>query len=393
MAKPPAAPSGADPNGFAFDPCNECNPCQKPRRAVVPAEWWVKAEWLNWHFRDMPVPPLIVSGNPALPNAGIPGGGNSVPLVGPQQHLGQLNGARLTIGQWFDPDGELGGEVSGFIFNRNGTATFFQDNPARSLSVPVLGTNGTLGVYDFSFPGRFTGSLGIRTATQMFGGEGNLLRRVYGDGCVSLDALFGYRYMQLGETLGLFGRMQSAGATATFDGVAVPPQVSIVTTDTFRTCNEFHGIQWGARGEWRQSLFTLTGYGKFGVGINLETLRAEGLSQASGFGITRSTVGGLRALPSNFGRDTNTDFSLMSELGVQLGFQVTKNFSLRAGYNMLFWSNVIRPAGAMDSVTTLSQVPIDPTFNANAAATRPATVFRTSDFLAHGLVVGFVVDW
>ena len=393
LAPSPVAPkagapaAGPDPNGFAFDPYDSA---QRPRRSLVHEEAWARVDWLSWNFRNAPVPPLIVTGNPNLPGAGLAGSGNVSPLVGPSRDLGRFNGFRVTVGQWFDPDGELGGELSGFIFGREGSADFFQGSAARPLSVPVLGTNGAVGVYDFSFPGRFAGTLGVRTASQLYSGEANVLHRFYGDGCVSIDGLFGYRYLQLNERLDLLGRAQSVGAIATFQGAPLPGGAVVLTSDSFRARTEFHGAQIGLRGEVRRDMFTVTAFAKGGAGANVQTLRVDGSTRVPGVG---ATGGGLRALPTNLGRDTNTEFSLTGDTGLELGFQVTKHVSLRVGYNLLWWSDVLRPGAVISPLVTLSQVPIDPTFSAGAAATRPVTVFRTSDFLAHGLVVGAVIDW
>src|SRR5207249_6344737 len=140
-----------------------------------------------------------------------------------------------------------GWEVTGFIFGREGTADFFQGSPTQPLSVPVLSSTGVLGVYDFSFPGRFAGGLGVRNSAQMLGAEGLLLHRVYSSKSVNVDSLFGYRHLQLSERLDLLGRAQPAGAISTFAGETVPPGVTVFTTDSFRARNEFHGAEIGAR--------------------------------------------------------------------------------------------------------------------------------------------------
>jgi hypothetical protein len=208
-----------------------------------------------------------------------------------------------------------------------------------------------------------------------------------------VDGLLGYRYLQSNESLGLFGRTQSPTGAASFNGVPVPPEVVLVTTDSFRADTQFHGMQFGGRVEGRSGLITFTASGKAGIGANIETLRTDGVSQASGFGITKTTLGGVRVLPSNFGRSVNTEFAFMSELGADLGLQVTRHVSVHVGYNMLYWTNVLRPGNAIDPVVNRAQVPIDPTYNPAALGPRPTPVFHTSELLAHGLVVGVVVDW
>jgi hypothetical protein len=391
---PGCAPApAADPCGYAFDPRFPKDRRTRPR---CHHESWVRGDWLYWHFRDTPLPPLVVTGNPALANPGIPGLGNVTPLVGGARDQGPFHGVRVTIGQWFDPDGELGAEASWFIFGREGSADFFTSSAALPiLSVPVIGTDGTPAVYDFAFPGRFAGALGVRTAANLMGAEGNLLHRVRGDGRLSVDGLFGYRFLQLIDRIDLLGRSTPlATGVATFAGVPLPAGVTVVTADTFRARTEFHGVQLGSRVEARRDMFTLTAFAKGGAGINVQTLRVDGNTTATGFGVTRTAFGGVRALPSNFGRDTNTDFSLVGETGIEVGVQVTKNLSLLVGYNLLYWSDVLRPGSVIDPVVTFSQVPIDPTFGAALTApARPVTVFRSSDFLAHGLVVGMKFDW
>jgi hypothetical protein len=294
----------------------------------------------------MPVPPLIVAGNTGLPAPGIPGGGNASPLVGPSRGLGTFNGVRATVGQWFDPDGELGGELSAFVFGRQGSRDAFTNAAGQSLSVPVLGTNGLVGVYDFSFPDRFSGSLALQTASFLWGGEANLLHRFCGDGCFSVDGLLGYRYLQLDERIDLLGRAQSVGTAGTFQGMPLPAGAIITTRDSFRARTDFNGAQIGARMEARRGMFTVTAFGKGGAGVNIQTLRVEGTTQVG----NSTAYGGIRGLPSNIGRDTNTDFSMIGEVGLEVGFQVTKNVALRAGYNMLWWSDVLRDQSGGDAV-------------------------------------------
>jgi hypothetical protein len=390
-AAPPCGPDcGADPAEFLFDPYNSVNPVHRPRRVAVPPECWVNAEWLFWHLRDAPVPAFVGGGNPAQPNPGVPGGGNYTPLVGPTRTLGMLNGARVTVGKWFDPDGELGGELSGFLFARVGTADAFPNSPGRTLGVPFFGTNGTVGVYQYSNPGQYSGSLAVSTANQLYNGEALFLHRWYNNGFVNVDGLLGYRYIQSDESLALYGRSQGI---ATYAGAAVPPGVTVSTSDSFRARTDFHGLELGTRLEARYGVFTIAAFAKGGLGANVETLRIDGETQATGFGITKTTAGGVYALPSNLGRAVHTTFAGMGEFGTELGVKVTDHLTLRVGYDLLYWTKVLRPGNAVDSVANLAQVPIDPSYNPAALGPRPIPMFRTSDLLANGLVLGVSIDW
>src|SRR5262249_28129898 len=111
-------------------------------------------------------------------------------------------------------------------------------------------------------------------------------------------------------------------------------------------------------------------------------------------GITRVAFGGVRALPSNFGRDTNTDMSFLSESGIELGLQVTKHISVRGGYNILWWSDVLRPGTVVSPIVTGSQVPIDRAFGQPLTAPgRPVVVSRSGDLRARGVVLGLLGGW
>ncbi len=393
MSTPGWDPHGpvSDPRGFAFDPLNSSSNLYCPRTRH---EYWVRGDWLYGDLRNTPVPVLISTGDPNLPDAAVPGRGNVRALGAGPRDLGMFHGARVTFGRWFDPDGELGAEISGFIFGREGSATFFSDTTGTPVvSAPVIGSNGVATVYDFAFPGRFTGTLGSRSATQLFGAEANLLHRWRGDGRVSVDGIFGYRHLQLNERVELLGRSQATGALGTFNGAVLPQGVTVFTSDSFRGRTEFHGVQLGGRIEVRRDMFTLTTFSKVGAGVNLQTLRVDGSTTATGFGVTQTAFGGVRALPGNFGRDTNTDFSLSGETGFELSFQVTQSVTVRVGYNTLFWSDVLRPGSVIDPVVNFSQVPIDPTFGTPGGAARPRNVFRSSDFLAQSMVVGLQWDY
>jgi hypothetical protein len=388
-------PQEADPYSYPFDPNTGAQLPQwqpGPLHQIGP-EAWVRAEWLFWHITGQPVPPLIASGNAALPNPGVPGGGNYTPLVGPTRDYNMLNGARLYFGRWFDPDGELGYEVSGFIFARQGTSDFFQNTPGQTLGVPVLSTTGALGVYNFSVPGQSSGSLGVTTSSQLLGADAAFLHRWYTSDHFTIDGILGYRYMLLNESLDLYGRTTAFGPTATYDGTVLPVGTTVFTTDTFRANTQFHGGLVGTRVEAHTGAFTFDTYVKGAIGANIETLNIGGNTQATGFGVTQTTVGGLRALPSNYGREVNTDLSGLTEFGVDLGVKVCSHVSLHVGYNLLYWTNVLRPGNAIDPVANVAQIPIDPTYNPNVLGSRPIAAMHSSDLLANGLTVGIEIGW
>jgi hypothetical protein len=57
------------------------------------------------------------------------------------------------------------------------------------------------------------------------------------------------------------------------------------------------------------------------------------------------------------------------------------------GYNLLFWSNVIRPGDQVDRVVDLTFVPNGPAVAASGQL-RPEPLFRQSNLFVNGLQLG-----
>lgn len=106
-------------------------------------------------------------------------------------------------------------------------------------------------------------------------------------------------------------------------------------------------------------------------------------------GQQRSFNGGLLAVPSNIGRHTRDQFSVVPEVGVKLGYQFTDHLRVFVGYNFLYWTNVVRPGDQIDPVLNVAQIPNFTIGNQAASQTvRPIVPFRNSDFWAQGINAG-----
>jgi hypothetical protein len=97
-----------------------------------------------------------------------------------------------------------------------------------------------------------------------------------------------------------------------------------------------------------------------------------------------TTPGFNYSQPTNMGRTRHYDFSVAPELQFDTSYRLTKRWSLLAGYNVLFWNNVVRPGDQVDSVINTTQ---------QAGGTlvgdpRPAPLFNRSDLWFHALTFG-----
>src|SRR5262249_16222369 len=151
---------------------------------------------------------------------------------------------------------------------------------------------------------------------------------------------------------------------------------------SFATRNQFTGLQLGTDVELRKGPCFLDLRLKVALGDVHEVVTING-SQAitpPGGGTTLFR-GGLLALPSNIARFSQDRFAVLPELGINLGWAVTSRLRLFVGYDLLYLSNVLRPADQIDRVLDVTQIP-----NANFGGTRPtgvgrpAVLFRENDF-------------
>jgi hypothetical protein len=93
-----------------------------------------------------------------------------------------------------------------------------------------------------------------------------------------------------------------------------------------------------------------------------------------------------RATSAAFERDR---FSVIPEVGINLGYQITDGLKIFVGYNFLYWSNVVRAADQIDRTLDINQIPnFRGTTNPPAPQRRPFVPFKETSFIAHGLTAG-----
>jgi Putative beta barrel porin-7 (BBP7) len=126
-----------------------------------------------------------------------------------------------------------------------------------------------------------------------------------------------------------------------------------------------------------------------------------GTSVQVGTAPSQGGQGGLLVLQgTNLGRYTRNEFSVVPEVGLTLGYQVTSWCRATVGYNFLYWTNVLRPGGTIDRGVNATYQPFSPiapgTSVGGALAgdpARPAPIFNSTDFWAQGLTLGLEFRW
>ena len=366
-----------------------------------PSRFYVRGEYLLWQSKAAKLPPLVTTGTP--PDTNLPTGALGRPdtkllFGGSSADYPVQSGARLTLGYQLDACRPLALETTLFFLGRQ-ALTF----DANSMTFPVLARpffNLNLNQQDVqltAFPGDATGSIHVSSSTQLWGAEANL-RSPLCSGCwYHLNLLAGPRYLDLSEDLQI---MESIRNITAVPGTVIVAGTPVTVTDRFQTRNQFIGGQLGAVLELHRGPWFLDLRGKLALGESRETVTITG-NQVIGVPNALPTPaptgvvipGGLLALATNIGRFSQDRFSVVPEIGVNVGYQFTDQWRAFVGYDFLYWSNVLRPGDQIDPRLDAAFIP---NFPMNAAGQpfaptglmRPTVPFKHADYWAQGLNVG-----
>lgn len=355
---------------------------------------WLSGEYMMWKFKGLTVPPLS-----STAPAGSPGTVTDAltHITYGDKNILQAweNGYRVRGGFWF-PDGAAGLDLGFFTTGNLEEKTLLSSDGGQGIFRPFF--NSAISAEDaqliaFTDPiagPLFAGILGTRAETMLTGFEANY-RTGFGMGFGGrLDALVGYRFMNLRDRL----QIQSRATTLTALGT-VPAGTQILVDDHFESTNTFHGGQVGFVGEWMIGAMTFGMRGTVGVGVTKQYVDIAGLSTSlTPGGSAVTSAGGLLAQPTNMGSFDRSRISVLPEIGVTLGYQCTNNIRVFGGVNALCWTNVAR-AGEQINRNVNASVIADPTTGVRTPFGAPAPTFHFRDehFYAYGYSFGLECRW
>jgi hypothetical protein len=202
----------------------------------------------------------------------------------------------------------------------------------------------------------------------------------------------GYRYLSLRESLTITEDITVIGSGGNRLAITDPIGTHVVVQDRFATRNYFNGGQIGGLYERRYGRWSWDARGSVALGSTHQVLDIDGVQVRQQPGVAPMMFrGGLLAAGPNLGQFTRDQFSVVPELSLNVGYWVTPSLRLYAGYNFLYWTNVIRPGDQIDHTVDLTFVP-----NALSGANfsgqyRPRPLFKQSDLAVNGIQVG--LDW
>jgi len=377
---------------------------------------WFSAEYLLWWFKGQQVPALVTTG-PAVtvlvpgpvvpfgppplvpvpsPFAGAVGTNGTKVLFG----AGEINedsrsGGRFTGGWWLDDAHSCAVEGSYFFLGERTNQSLF--GPELSvLARPFFDLNtGAEAAALVTFPGQSRGSVLVSAPSELWGTEANVLKKLCACDChYQIDWLTGVRFLDLKEDIAITQTQDLS--TGLLPGAEFFPLAGqhLVLTDRFATENRFYGGQFGLDLACYCGPWALEVRGKLGLGDTHEDLAVIG-SQAATTAGGKTTVAsaGLLALPTNSGRFSQDEFAVLPEATVHVGYRVCDWLCLFTGFDLLYWSQVVRPGDQIDRVIDVSQVPNFAPAAVPTGVPRPATQFKQTDFWAAGIDFGMEFVW
>ena len=351
-------------------------------------------EYLLWFVRAQALPPLLTTSSPQF--NGILGQGDTQVVYGNQtptntRHSGARFGAQYKLNETWGVDTNI------WFLGRNSSEFRASSDQFPVLARPFFNVNSNSNFSQLiASPLLSTGAASIVSETSLWGAEANIRRGIWCFGCNRVDALLGFRYLNLSESLQITETFQRTPNSNT--GIGVPTVAGGTVTDRFRTENHFYGVNLGLAGELNRGWWYVQGRATVGLGSMNQIVELTG-SQAlnNNNGTITTANGGLLVLPgANAGRYSQYVFGVVPDVGLTVGLNLTERLRFGVGYNIIYANSVVRPAGQIDTgldVTRIPNFPISPAPTA-ISGVRPGTpILRTSDFFAQGITFSLMWTW
>jgi hypothetical protein len=321
-----------------------------------PDRFWFRIEYLAAYLSGSRLPSLITASPPGTPRAaaGVLGMPGTQVLFGDESFGDTFrSGVRARLGGWLDDDREVGFEVSGLALS-SWSRSFIAGSLDSSaiVSRPFFdATTGRANAELVSFPGVLAGVVAADPGTSCFYAADVACRKSLCRDCRSyLDVVAGYRYMQFGDSVRITEQLQPL--------VAGVPTGAITLIDDFGVGNQFKGGVIGVAAGKSMGNLSFDVQARLGIGETSRFVSIVGATQIASPGVaTLNSPGGLLALPSNIGTYRSSDWSVVPDLDLKVGCQITGCARVVFGYSVLYWTGVARAAEQIDLAVNPTQLP------------------------------------
>ncbi len=355
-------------------------------RVGDPSNWFVAAEAMAVWIKSYGVPALVTTG-PAFSGANLSVAGVTSLYGANSVDVNPRYGGQLTLGYWLNPCWAV--ELSAF-YVRPTTHRFTALSgayPDLDLARPFFSVNRGIESSEIvGRPGVASGFVQIDEKSNFYGAELNA-RTHYWDGCNNkLDLIGGLRFLYLDERLTITEQATGLAGAGALAGVAS------TATDQFHTKNRFYGAQVGAIFTHVEGPWTFDLKAKVAAGVTRSIVDINGSAAVTSGGPTPTLPGGLLALNSNIGSQSHQHFSVVPEVGLNVGYDLNQHWRVFAGYSILYWTGVTRPGKQIDRVLDENRIPNFPAAPATTSV-RPVSPGGVENLWAQGVNVGLLFRW
>lgn len=383
-----------------------------------PGLWYGSFDFINFSVNQDQSPSLVITGT-QTPNPQAPAlfdVTNPQTLYGGNLPSETMFGGRVILGVWFNRD-QTWGMVGSFFTTSTKESQFVAGSVdgATFIGRPYFDTTPGVNaenierVADIAGQG---GSVTIDRSIQLRGADLNFRWNLFqsNNPCSKLfwniDGYAGARYMGLDESLNVSENLRAySDVNVLVNGVqqlAFRSGTQTFVQDRFSTRNNFIGGNIGLLAEWRFGRFFIETRGGIALGSTSQEVIIGGSTQYSlpnpvagqPVIVTPTQPYGLLAQSTNSGSRQQTTFSYVPEFGVKLGLQLTDHVRIHAGYDLMYWTNVVRPGQQIDRNVNSSRIPLVDintgafTPGATTGPAQPAFNFNNSNLLINGFNAG-----
>lgn len=347
---------------------------------AAPGSWSIGVEAMRWSFKDSPSP------GPVASDGVIGEPGTHVLLGGKDFSTDSHPGARLGVA--YQISERIGLEANAFSMASRSTSAGVASNAewdSVQIFLPYIdASTGQEAATELSETFIYQGAVQETYQSKLHGAEVNARWALPMGGAFRMDLLGGLRYLHLDETYTL--TTQSPYLPAFGSGIWD-------TTDRFASRNRFFGLQAGMRLRFDKGNFFADATAKVGVGAMKQTTDVDGklVTDDFTFAAPETFVGGYFALPSNIGTHSRTEFAIVPEATLNLGYRITPAASINLGYSLLHANHVLRPGNQVNRTINPNQS-VSWTEDPDMVPQGPALPdfhFKSSSFWAQGLHLGF----
>lgn len=345
--------------------------------------FWVTGEYLFGWIQGPKLPPLVTTSPPgtARSAAGVLGSPTTTVLYEGTVNDEVRAGFRFGTGYWFGPQRLIGLEAGFMMLESQSNFFGAASDGSTILARPYLDaiTNAQSSVL-IGFPGAASGSIQIRSSSgNFYEGHIDIVENAIDEGWFRLNPMIGYRFFRYDEGLRI-------GQSVLPTDPSIIPGTQISTGDDFTTLNEFHGVDLGVRTQFQWQKLSVGLLGKLAVGKMRNQVNISGGQLVSVPGVAPvAQVGGVYALRSNIGIYNGSEWSLLPEMGCNVGWELSTRVRLTLGYSVMFLQDIARASNQIDPTINPNLLP---PAAASASPGRPLFLGELQDIWLQNLSLG-----